>query len=174
MIIRPAQPEDAGAICDIINALVRDTLVTFTTLEKTTSQVCADIAEKAGGYLVAELDGQVVGHANYGGFRGGPGYRYTAEHTIHLAPTAKGSGIGRALLLALEDVAAQAGIHVLVAGISSANPAGLKFHAAMGYSEVGHLPEVGRKNDQWLGTVLMQKILPPRPQAEPDSFDKKD
>ena len=173
MIIRPAQPGDAEAIGAIINALVRDTLVTFTTVEKTTPQLRADIAENAGDYLVAELAGQVVGYACFGAFRSGPGYRYTAEHTIHLAAAAQGSGMGRALLLALEEVATEAGIHVLVAGISSANPAGLRFHAAMGYSVTGHLSEVGFKNSQWLDTVFMQKILSPGALTPADGSDKK-
>jgi len=173
VIIRRAGAADAAAILDIVNPLVRQTLVTFTTVEKTIDQLCTDIADKRGRYLVAELGGQVVGHAHYGAFRSGPGYRHTAEHTIHLAPAAQGRGVGRRLMRALEQVAAREDIHVLVAAVSSANAAGLKFHAAMGYSEVGRLPEVGFKNDQWLDTVLMQKILPLSRPSNPDSPAKK-
>ncbi|PCJ09413.1 MAG: GNAT family N-acetyltransferase [Rhodobacteraceae bacterium] len=170
MIIRAARAEDAVAIRDIVNALVRDSLVTFTTVQKTSEQVRMDIAGAPGQYLVAEQAGKVVGHAHFGAFRGGPGYRHTAEHTIHLAPTVLGKGVGRALLVALEQVAAQAGIHVLVAAISGANSAGMRFHLAMGYSEVGRLPQVGFKDDQWLDMVLMQKILPQGSDLNPDSF----
>lgn len=159
MIIRAARSGDVKAICAIANWVIRDTLITFTTAEKTTTQVQAQIAELGANYLVAELDGQVVGHAYYGAFRAGPGYRFTAEHTIHLSPAAQGRGIGRALMQALEQQAIAAGIHVLVAGISSANPGAIVFHAGLGFSEVGCLSEVGFKNGQWLDTVFMQKIL---------------
>lgn len=172
MIIRAARAEDAEAICEIANWVIRDTLITFTTEEKTPAQLRAVIADKGEDYLVAELDGQVVGHAYYGAFRAGPGYRYSVEHTVHLSPTAQKRGIGRALLLALEKQAVKAGKHVMVAGISSANPGAVAFHAAMGFVEVGCLPEVGYKNGQWLDTVLMQKILPQATNPHPDSATK--
>jgi phosphinothricin acetyltransferase len=172
VIIRSATDEDAEALCEIANWVIRDTLITFASVEKTPTQIRAMIADKGDEYLVAELDGQVVGHAYYGDFRSGSGYRFTAEHTIHLSPEAHGRGIGRALYLALEQRAVKAGLHVLVAGISSANPGGVEFHAAMGFTEVGRLPEVGHKNGQWLDTVLMQKVLSQAGNPDPDSAGK--
>ncbi|OUS37022.1 GNAT family N-acetyltransferase [Rhodobacterales bacterium 56_14_T64] len=172
MIIRAATAQDAEAICEIANWVIRDTLITFTTEEKTPEQLRAVIAEKGEDYLVAELDGQVVGHAYYGDFRAGPGYRYSVEHTVHLSPAVNGRGIGRALMSALEQRAVLGGKHVMVAGISSANPDGMDFHAAIGFVEVGCLPEVGYKNGQWLDTVLMQKILPRAGKPHPDNASK--
>jgi len=172
MIIRAATAADAEALCEIANWVIRDTLITFASAQKTVAQLRAEIVEKGGDYLVAELDGQVVGHAYYGAFRPGSGYRYTAEHTIHLSTAAHGRGIGRALLQALEQRAVTAGLHVLVAGISSANPGAVGFHAALGFTEVGRLPEVGFKNGQWLDTVLMQKILQQAGKPDPDSTEK--
>ena len=73
------------------------------------------------------------------------------------------------LLTDLENRAIEGGIHVMVAAISSANPTAQQFHAACGYTEVGRLPQVGRKCDQWLDLVLMQKILREDGTAPPDS-----
>lgn len=39
MILRPATAGDAAAICAITNAVIRDTLITFTTSEKTQTAV---------------------------------------------------------------------------------------------------------------------------------------
>ncbi len=152
--IRRAMPADAAWITALWNALIRDTAMTFTSVEKTETGTAALISSQP--MLVL---GTAGGFATYGTFRKGPGYRHTAEHTIILAPGAQRQGGGRALLGALEEVARSADIHVLVAGIAANNQAARAFHAACGYSEVGYLPEVGRKFGEWQDLVLMQKTL---------------
>lgn len=161
MIIRPAVGADAPAIARITNAIIRESLITFTTDERSTTQITEDIAARGTGFLVAELDGQVVGFATHAPFRAGPGYAQTREHSIQLSPDARGKGVGRALMRALEQAARTDRVHVLVAGISSANPGAVAFHAALGFSQVGRMPEVGFKWGQRLDLVLMQKILSP-------------
>ena len=161
-MIRPARAEDAPALLALMNALIRDTTVNFNATERTLPQIEAMIAERAAGgpvMLVAELDGCVVGYATYGPFRPSVGYQPTVEHSILLGDSARGLGFGRALLTGVEDHAQSAGAHVIVAAISGENVAGQAFHAAMGYAEVGRMPQVGRKFDRWLDLVLMQKFL---------------
>ncbi|CUH64072.1 N-acyltransferase YncA [Thalassovita gelatinovora] len=162
MTIRDARPKDADAVADIWNHIIRDTAATFTTLEKTPQDLIADIAAKQAegkAFLVVEQAGQVAGFATYFQFRGGPGYRHTMEHTIHIAPQAQGQGLGRDLMIALEDHARATGVHSLFAGVSGDNPGGVGFHAALGYREIARLPQVGRKFERWMDLVLMQKIL---------------
>ncbi|MBY6067020.1 GNAT family N-acetyltransferase [Leisingera aquaemixtae] len=168
MIIRPATEADSEAVCAIANWVIRDTLATFNTIEKTPQDVRRQIAASKGRYLVADQDGEILGHAHFFPFRSGPGYRFTAEHTIHLLPAAQGQGAGRRLMQALEEKAKEAQIHVLIASVSSANPAAIAFHAALGYVETARMPELGCKNGLWLDTVFMQKILTPGIPA-PDS-----
>ncbi|WP_192965900.1 GNAT family N-acetyltransferase [Phycobacter azelaicus] len=158
-IIRQACAEDAQAIADIAGRMIRDTLITFTTEEKSSEAWLATVLERGARFLVAEAKGQVIGYATYAAFRAGPGYRHTAEHSIQLAPTAQGRGVGRALMARLEDVARADDIRVLVAGVSGANAGAVAFHAAIGFREVGRMPNVGRKWGQWLDLVLMQKDL---------------
>lgn len=159
MIIRPANANDAVAIAEIANQIIRDTLATFTTATRSADSIAADIATRAPAYLVAEQAGQVVGFATYGPFRAGPGYARTCEHSIQLSPGARGQGTGRLLMAELENIARRQGVHVLVAGISSANPGAVVFHAALGFTRVGQMPQVGRKSGRWLDLILMQKIL---------------
>ena len=102
MILRPATAADARAICAIVNPIIRDTTITFTTVERTPEAVTAEISERLPAFLVAEDDGTVLGYATYGPFRGGPGYAYTREHSVHLALQARGKATGRALMEALE------------------------------------------------------------------------
>ncbi|MBE0453499.1 MAG: N-acetyltransferase family protein [Roseovarius sp.] len=159
MILRPATPADIPAILAIWNPLIRDTSITFTTIEKTPETLAADIAARGPAFLVAESIGTLLGFASYGPFRGGPGYAHTAEHTVILSGPARGQGIGSALMTRLEEAARGQGIHALVGAVSGANPGAIAFHRAIGFDRVGHLPQVGRKFGQWLDLVLLQKTF---------------
>lgn len=160
--IRPAVETDAAAIAALWNPMIRDTLVTFNTALKPPEEVAALIATRAAAghaFLLAETGEGFAGFASYGQFRAGPGYAHTMEHTIHLVPSARGRGIGRALMTALEDHARAGGAHSIFAGVSSGNPAGRDFHARLGYTEVAVLREVGHKFGRWLDLHVMQKML---------------
>lgn len=161
-MIRPATPADLAPIMAFWNPMIRNTTVTFSSEEKTEAGLAEMIAiRRAAGqeFLVAEVGGEVLGLATYAQFRGGNGYAHAMEHTIILAPEAQGRGLGKALMEALERHARAAGCHVLVAGVSGENAAGIAFHAALGFVETGRMPEVGRKFGRWLDLVLMQKTL---------------
>ena len=162
MKVRQAKVDDAPAVASIMNAIVRDTLFTFTTDQRSVESVAADIRTRGPAFLVAETGGDVVGFATCGPFRAGPGYAHCREHTIVLTPRARRQGVGRTLMQMLEVAAKAENVHVLVAGISSANPAAIAFHAAIGFAQVGLMPEVGTKWGQRLDLVLMQKILAPQ------------
>jgi L-amino acid N-acyltransferase len=162
MILRPAEAGDAAAVAAIWNPVIRETAATFTTLEKTPDALAADFAARAAEgklFLLAEEAGRILGFATYAQFRNGPGYARTMEHSIILSPDARGRGVGRALMGALEDHARAAGVHSLWAGVSAENPAGLAFHRAIGFAAIAQLPEVGYKFGRWMDLVLMQKIL---------------
>lgn len=159
MILRPAEPRDAVQIAAIWNDVIDTSAATFTTLHKTPEGLVADMAARGPAFQVAVDGDRVLGLATYGQFRGGPGYAHTMEHSIQLAPEARGRGVGRALMVALEHVARTEGVHSLWAGVSGENPGGVAFHQALGFSEIARLPEVGFKFGRWMDLILMQKIL---------------
>ncbi len=163
MILRAALATDAPRIRDLWNNVIENTHFTFNFTPYTTDNIEEMIAQRAregAPFLVAQTPkSQFLGFATYGRFRAGSGYRHTAEHTVMLSPDAQRAGVGRALMAALEDHAKTHEIHVLVAGISGANPAAIAFHQALGFTQVGHMPQVGRKDQTWLDLILMQKLL---------------
>jgi len=164
-MIRPATALDLPAIRELFNVLIPTTTVAFRDHLASEAEMrdwFAAQAEQAHPVLVADVDGQVVGYTTWASFRGGdrfPGYRQTAELTIHVRSDRHGAGVGRLLLHALIDEAARRDVHVLVAGIDADNHASIAFHAAMGFTEVARMPEVGRKFGRWLDLVLMQRII---------------
>ncbi len=161
VMIRTATPDDASHIAAIWNAVIAQPHITFTTDTKSDAGVAAMISARDGAFWVATLNDTIAGFATFGSFRAGPGYRHTAEHSVMLGPQARGRGLGRALMQALESGATARDIHVLVAGISGANPDAVAFHDRLGFTHSGKIPQVGRKNDHWHDLILMHKVLIP-------------
>ncbi|MFV2051955.1 GNAT family N-acetyltransferase [Aliiroseovarius sp. YM-037] len=162
MKIRRATEDDIPTILAIWNPEIRNSATTFNSVEKSEADVRAMLIEKADAgfaFLVAEVSGAVVGFAYYSQFRGGAGYARCMEHSVYLAPEAKGRGIGRALMTEIEDHARSIGAHTIFAGVSADNPAGVAFHESVGYIVVARLSEVGWKFGRWLDLVLLQKHL---------------
>jgi phosphinothricin acetyltransferase len=169
VIVRDALAADVPAITMLHNAWIPTLTITWTDALQTEEE-CArwlDGQNAAGRpVLVAEDAGVVVGYATYAPFRGegaSSGYRGTVEQSIHVHEEHWGRGAGRALVEALAERAQAAGVHVIVAGIDSANEASIRFHARLGFVEVARMPETGQKFGRWLHLVLMQRILDSRP-----------
>lgn len=169
-VLRPVRRDDYPAVLGFWNPLIRATTVTFSSEEKTPESLDAMIgARRAAGheFLVAEEAGAVLGLATYAQFRGGNGYATAMEHTIILAPGARGRGIGRALIEAIADHACAAGAHTLIAGVSAENSEGVAFHHAVGFRTVAVVPEVGRKFGRFIDLVLMLRVLGVADKARP-------
>lgn len=159
MIIRSARAEDAATIANLWSQMIRDTLSTFTTIEKSKGDVAQMLIDRPGTTFLAEDGGQIAGFVTFGPFRSGPGYAHTVEHSIVLDGRFHGKGIGKNLLEQAQAAARALDHHVMIAAISSANPGAVAFHAKLGFAQTGHLPQVGRKAGQWLDLILMQKTL---------------
>lgn len=159
MIIRTASSTDAAAIAEIWNREIRQGVSTFNSVEKTHEDVAAMISASGAAFQVAEANDTVLGFATYYPFRGGVGYAFTKEHSIYLNEAAQGQGAGRALMVALLEVARSEGVHSMMAAISGENESGQRFHAALGFKPVAQVPQVGYKFNRWMDLILMQKFL---------------
>jgi phosphinothricin acetyltransferase len=160
-VIRRATAADAAAIAVLWNPWITDTAVTFNATEKAPGDVAAMIHERdrlGHATFIAEAD-TLLGFVSYAQFRGGIGYATCMEHSVILAPEARGKGAGRALMQAVEDHARAAGAHQMIGGVSGENAAGIAFHAALGYAHVATIREAGFKFGRFMDLVLMQKFL---------------
>lgn len=162
MMIRPTTASDLPALIALWNPLIRDTLVTFASAQKSLidmENMLVDKSSQGLAFLTALHNSTPVGFATYGQFRTGDGYAQTMEHTIILGAAARGHGIGRALMAAIEAHALARGAHSMIAGVSGGNPQGRAFHAAIGYADIATIPAAGYKFAQWWDLWLMQKFL---------------
>ncbi|AUC96579.1 GNAT family N-acetyltransferase [Bradyrhizobium sp. SK17] len=111
-------------------------------------------------YLVAELEGRVVGYAYATSYRPRPAYRHTIEDSVYVTDGLHGRGIGVALLEALIARTEAGPWRQMIAVIGNSGNAGsIALHRRMGFEMVGTLRSVGFKLGQWVDTVLMQRSL---------------
>lgn len=170
LTIRCATPQDAEALLAVYLPYVRKTAVTFELEDPSAQEFRARIAAtlEHHPYLVAELDGHVVGYAYAGEFHAREAYRSSAETAIYVACDQRGHGVGRALYEALERDCASRGIANLYACIAYVQPedeyltqASALFHERMGYRFVGRFEKCARKFGRWYDMVYMEKLIAP-------------
>jgi L-amino acid N-acyltransferase len=162
MLIREATLKDLPAILSIYNEVILTSTAVYcdqpVTLEERVRWY-EGRREKDYPVLVAELDGQIAGYASFGDFRSFPGYRFSIEHSVHLAPAFRGRGIGSALVEALFAPAKKLGKHAMIAAVDADNAGSIRFHEKLGFTQVARMPEVGYKFDRWLDLVMLEKIV---------------
>lgn len=161
MRIRPATPDDAEATAAIYNAEVLESDVTFDLVPRTLDQQRAWLDARSGALevVVAELDGDIAGFASLSAYKERPAYRATVEDSVYVAATARGRGVGRALLGEVVDVATARGFHTVIGRIVAGHDASIRLHRAVGFEHVGTEREVGRKFGRWLDVEIMQRML---------------
>jgi phosphinothricin acetyltransferase len=161
--LRPATEADIAAITGIYRRAVLHGTASFEIEPPDEAEMAIRFRSiTAGGYpyLVAELDGKVVGYAYASAYRTRPGYRFTVEDSIYITPEAHGKGIGTALLSELIEASTAKGYRLMVAVIGdSRNFASIALHRRAGFRFCGTLHSIGYKLGRWLDSVLMELPL---------------
>ncbi len=148
--VRPA--EDAGAICEIYNHYITDTVVTFENepLDAETMRRRIEAIASRFPYLVYEQEGQVWGYCYAATWRTRAAYAHTVETTVYLHKDRIGKGIGHQLYQELIKQLRNGDFHVAVASITLPNPHSVALHEKFGFRKVAHFSEVGNKFGKWL------------------------
>ncbi|WP_455165637.1 N-acetyltransferase family protein [Streptococcus sp.] len=161
MMIRPVQLSDAAAIRVIYQPYVTETAITFEvdvpTVQEFESRITKTLTQFP--YLVAEVDGKVVGYAYASTYYARTAYDWTTELSIYVAKEARGQGIGSALYTALEEELQARGYLRFLACIAVPNEASLAMHEKRGYVQVAHFPKIGYKFNKWHDIIWMQKTI---------------
>src|SRR3954465_4258504 len=161
--IRPTTPADLLTITKIYQHAVLHGTATFELIPPDLAEITRRFgALKDGGfpYLVAALQGRVVGYAYAGAYRPRPAYRFTVENSVYLQPAIHRRGIGLQLLQRLIAESEARGYRQMIAVIGdSANAGSIGVHSRCGFQMIGTHPNVGFKFGRWLDILMMQRAL---------------
>ena len=161
--IRPAAAADLPAITEIYEHAVRYGTATFELIPPDLAEMTRRFEVLMDGgfpYLVAALEGGVVGYAYAGAYRPRPAYRFTVENSVYLEPAIHRRGIGGQLLERLITECEARGYRQMIAVIGDSDNAGsIGVHTRCGFQMIGTHPNVGFKFGRWLDTVMMQRAL---------------
>jgi L-amino acid N-acyltransferase YncA len=158
-LVRPSTSADIRDITAIYSRFVATSTATFEIVAPDESEMLRRrqaVLDHDLPYLVAELEGYIVGFCYASQFRPREGYRFTVEDSIYVRPDCIGHGVGKALLAELISECRAKGCHSMVACICGVNVSSVALHASLGFQQVGLLPEAGRKFGEWLRLLIMQ------------------
>src|SRR6201996_5389721 len=113
MIVRAATEADAAALAEIYGDAVLHGFGTFEEVPPSAADMDGRrraVQDMGLPYLVAEIDGQVLGFAYAGPSRPRAAYRSTLEDSVYVSPDAKGQGVGRAVLGAVIEACEALGV----------------------------------------------------------------
>jgi phosphinothricin acetyltransferase len=163
LTIRPATAADIPAIAAIYGPAVLTGTASFEVDPPDEPEMLRRFqAITAAGYpyFVAEVDGRVAGYAYASSYRTRPGYRFTVEDSVYVAPDAQGTGVGRALLERVVAKCRDDGFRLMIAVIGdTANFASITLHRRLGFRFCGTIHSVGYKFGRWLDSVVMELPL---------------
>ncbi len=162
MELRQVRRDDAEAVRAIYNREVTESTVTFDLVARTLDEQLQWIDEHRGAHpavVAVDGSGRVLGFASLSPYRSRPAYRTTVEDSVYVARDARGGGVGRLLLEAVVELAADHGFHAVMARVVGSHEASIRLHRSCGFELVGVEREVGRKFGRWLDVALMQLLL---------------
>ena len=113
-------------------------------------------------HVCLDSDGSVLGWAAVSPVSARAVYAGVVEHSVYVAPAARGRGVGRALLDELIRSTEAAGIWTIQSSVFPENTASLALHRAAGFRQVGVRRRIARMTagplaGQWRDTILLER-----------------
>ena len=169
MQIRIAQKQDAPALVKIYQPYVETTPITFEydvpSVVEFENRIMT--TKEKYPYLVALVDGVIVGYSYVTAFKARAAYQWAVETSIYLDMEYHGQGIAKALYEKMEEILKRQNIHTLTACITYPNDQSIRFHEKFNYQAVAHFHKCGFKLGAWRDVIWMEKTLVEHP-AQPE------
>lgn len=103
-------------------------------------------------------DGPVLGWTALTAYSSRRVYAGVAWESVYVSVSARGQGVGRALLEALIPASEAVGLWTLLAGVLADNTPSLALHEAVGFRRVGVQRRLGRDaSGRWRDVVLLER-----------------
>ena len=168
IIIRVATLEDAERLVGIYKPYVEQTAITYEyevpSVEEFRGRIERTLEKYP--YLVAEVDGRIVGYAYASTYIGRAACDWSVEVSIYVDMERKNCGVGGRLYKALEQILKEMNILNLNAAIAYSEIEdghltndSIRFHEHFGYKWFGRFHNCGYKFGRWYDLVWMEKML---------------
>ena len=160
-MIRDATQRDAQAVSRIYNHYIEHTTVTFEERPVSPREMGVRIRDTVASFpwIVYEEEDALLGYAYATGWRRRSAYRRSVESTVYLAPGATGRGLGSALYGELIARLRARSFHTVIGGIALPDGASVALHERLGFRNVAHFHEVGRKFDRGIDVGYWELLL---------------
>jgi L-amino acid N-acyltransferase YncA len=161
IVIREAATDDAERVAAIYNQAVRRTTATFDLDEASAETFVCYLGAHGGRFpsCVALLADDLIGWGALSPWSARRGYADTAEISIYVDENWQGRGVGRSIQAWLLDRAARAGLHTVIAFVTSGNAASIALKEGAGFRHVGTFKEVGHKFDHHHDLQIWQLLI---------------
>ena len=170
--LRIATQYDAEELSLIYKPYVEKTAVSFEYIAPDENEFKSRIQQKLSKYpyIVAELDGELVGYAYVSEFLPRAAYIHSVETTVYVKEGFHGKAVGSELYKALESILRLQKVLSMNACIActdnpdeTLNNNSMLFHSKMGYRYVGRFNASGYKFGRFYDMIWMEKLI-----AEPE------
>jgi L-amino acid N-acyltransferase YncA len=156
IMIEPMTAADADAILRIFAEGIATGVATFETAAPDWRRWHATHRREC--RLVARAEGEVVGWTALGSYSSRAVYSGVAWESVYVAASARGRGVGRALLEALITAAEAAGVWTLMAGIQGENAVSMALHERVGFRRVGVHERMARDSGgTWRDVAIFER-----------------
>ena len=106
---------------------------------------------------VAVDGGRVVGWVALSPTSSRACYAGVAEHSVYVSESARGGGVGKALMAALLASADAGGIWTIQTSVFPDNAASVALHESLGFRVVGRRERIAQLDGAWRDTVLLER-----------------
>lgn len=161
-IIRRAELSDAPTLLALYAPYV-NTSITFETNVPTLAEFEKRITTISARYpyLVAEIDGHIVGYAYAHEFKERAAYQWGSELSIYLDEQVHARGLGKKMYKALIEILRLQNIHTVYGIVTLPNEKSQRLHESLDFSLAGIMHKSGYKLGAWRDVAWYERAIAP-------------